>query len=48
MLLKYARLAGVSMDVLVDDEFDLPEQLPPVHTSDLVMREGKTRHGKAR
>lgn len=26
-LLKYARLAGVSMDVLVDDEMDLPKRL---------------------
>jgi transcriptional regulator with XRE-family HTH domain len=28
VLLKYARLAGVSMDVLVDDELDLPARLP--------------------
>lgn len=27
LLLKYARIAGVSMDVLVDDELDLPERL---------------------
>ena len=26
-LLKYARLAGVHMDVLVDDEMDLPKKL---------------------
>jgi transcriptional regulator with XRE-family HTH domain len=26
-LLKYARLAGVHMDVLVDDEMDLPKRL---------------------
>lgn len=43
VLLKYARLAGVSMDVLVDDELDLPQQLPPLQTSDWVMKEGKTR-----
>lgn len=48
VLLKYARLAGVSMDVLVDDDLDLPEQLPPLQTSDWVMKEGKTRYGKAR
>lgn len=48
VLLKYARLSGVSMDVLVDDELDLPQQLPPLQTSDLVMKEGKTRYGKAR
>jgi transcriptional regulator with XRE-family HTH domain len=28
VLLKYARLAGVIMDVLVDDEMDLPKRLP--------------------
>lgn len=27
-LLKYSRLAGIHMEVLVDDELDLPEQLP--------------------
>jgi transcriptional regulator with XRE-family HTH domain len=28
ILLRYARLAGVSMDVLVDDELNLPANLP--------------------
>jgi transcriptional regulator with XRE-family HTH domain len=28
VLLKYARLAGVIMDVLVDDEMDLPGMIP--------------------
>lgn len=28
VLLRYARLAGVIMDVLVDDELDLPKRLP--------------------
>jgi len=28
VLLKYARLAGVIMDVLVDDEMNLPKKLP--------------------
>ena len=28
VLLRYARLAGVIMDVLVDDELDLPVRLP--------------------
>lgn len=28
VLLCYARLAGVSLDVLVDDELDLPAKLP--------------------
>jgi transcriptional regulator with XRE-family HTH domain len=28
VLLKYARLAGVSTDVLIDDDLDLPKRLP--------------------
>ena len=28
VLLAYARLAGVSTDVLIDDELDLPKRLP--------------------
>jgi transcriptional regulator with XRE-family HTH domain len=28
ILLQYARLAGVNMEVLVDDELDLPDGLP--------------------
>jgi transcriptional regulator with XRE-family HTH domain len=28
VLLKYARLVGVSTDVLIDDEMDLPAKLP--------------------
>jgi len=27
-LLQYARLAGICLDVLVDDELDLPEKIP--------------------
>ena len=28
ILLQYARAAGVSIDILADDELDLPEKLP--------------------
>jgi transcriptional regulator with XRE-family HTH domain len=30
VLLKYARVAGVSTDVLIDDELDLPARLPAI------------------
>ena len=30
VLLKYAQAAGVCVDVLINDEIDLPEQLPAV------------------
>jgi transcriptional regulator with XRE-family HTH domain len=35
ILLRYARLAGVCLDVIVDDELNLPKQLPgkPQHSS---------------
>jgi len=34
ILLKYARAAGVCVDVLIDDELDLPKKLPatPAHS----------------
>ena len=28
VLLRYARVAGICLDVLVDDDLDLPEKLP--------------------
>jgi transcriptional regulator with XRE-family HTH domain len=40
VLLKYARLAGVVMDVLVDDHMDLPTRLP--RTSRLTRKARKT------
>lgn len=38
VLLGYARLAGVSTDVLIDDDLDLPDYIPAVSESDGVMR----------
>lgn len=35
VLLRYARLAGVVMDVLVDDKLDLPAKLPNCQRSKL-------------
>jgi transcriptional regulator with XRE-family HTH domain len=31
ILLQYARLAGISTDVLIDDEVDLPKKIPGKH-----------------
>jgi transcriptional regulator with XRE-family HTH domain len=37
VLLKYARAAGVCVDVLIDDELNLPKKLPsiPLHQSQM-------------
>ena len=32
VLLRYARLVGVSTDVLIDDDLDLPRRLPAVRS----------------
>lgn len=38
VLLRYARLAGVPMDILVDDDQDLPEPLPSILGKQLVLK----------
>ena len=38
VLLRYARVAGIWMDVLVDDELDLPEKLPASPKSEGIAR----------
>ena len=43
ILLQYARLAGVNMEVLADDELDLPERLPGSTNHDAIRRQFTSR-----
>ena len=45
VLLEYAHMANVYLDVLADDELDLPEKLPASSKSDGIRRK-KSSHGK--
>ena len=46
VLLRYARIAGVLVEVLIDDELDLPEVLPSDHRHrEGVPKEGRKRQG---
>lgn len=38
VLLKYARAAGVYVEVLIDDDLDLPERMPGPVRYEVVMR----------
>lgn len=38
ILLKYARVAGVCTDVLIDDDQDLPDELPGTPDHDVSLR----------
>lgn len=40
VLLEYARMAGVPMEVLVDDEIDLPQTLPLSHKHKKIQLKG--------
>jgi transcriptional regulator with XRE-family HTH domain len=40
VLLAYARLANVWMDVLIDDELELPVRLPSLKPHEIVKRHG--------
>ena len=41
ILLEYARLANVYVEVLIDDELDLPAKLPSAKKSEGVRRRGR-------
>jgi len=48
VLLSYARVAGVYVDVLIDDELELPVQLPAKPTSERTRRKNASRSKKAK
>jgi transcriptional regulator with XRE-family HTH domain len=48
VLLKYARIAGVYVDVLIDDELDLPNHLPAVAEAGGIMSSRRAKSSKAR
>jgi transcriptional regulator with XRE-family HTH domain len=49
VLLRYARIAGVYVDVLIDDELDLPTDLPAkMNVADCLQRSTKASGYKSR
>jgi transcriptional regulator with XRE-family HTH domain len=48
VLLKYARIAGVYVDALIDDEIDLPGHLPAAAEAGTSMPGRQAKSGKAR
>jgi transcriptional regulator with XRE-family HTH domain len=44
VLLEYSRVAGVWVDVLIDDKLDLPQRLPSAPKSEGVRRRTTTRN----
>lgn len=46
VLLKYAQLAGVYVDALIDDDVDLPKKLPAQPKQEGIKRAGKTKNKK--
>lgn len=48
MLLKYARSVGISTDVLIDDELDLPEKLLPASPNVRAKRKATAKSGRGR
>jgi hypothetical protein len=46
-MLEYARMANVYLDVLADDELDLPENLPASPKSEGIKRKKSSRSKKS-
>lgn len=47
ILLRYARVAGVNTEVLIDDELDLPARLPGPTDHAQIKRQFTPRRGKS-
>lgn len=43
VLLQYARMSNVLVEVLIDDELDLPDQIPPKSRSEGIRRKSTAR-----
>jgi transcriptional regulator with XRE-family HTH domain len=41
VLLRYARIAGIYVDVLIDDDLDLPEHLPGKPEDEWIMKRAR-------
>lgn len=46
VLLRYARISGVYVDVLIDDDLDLPEKIPKCSTSETTTRSSPKRKSR--
>jgi transcriptional regulator with XRE-family HTH domain len=46
VLLRYARVAGVIVDVLIDDDLDLPERLPVITEYEWIMKRVRMGHAQ--
>jgi len=48
VLLEYARVAGVPVDALIDDELDLPDNIPGIPMHKAVKRKSAARSKKSK
>ena len=44
VLLRYAKVAGVAVEVLIDDDLDLPERLPIITGHEWIMKRVRMGH----
>jgi transcriptional regulator with XRE-family HTH domain len=46
VLLQYARVAGVPVEALIDDDLDLPERLPSMPGTEWIMKRVRSRQNR--